>query len=404
MTPEEGDTETPPRLRRDIRIGPPLLRNGAPIHVIKDPVSGHRMTVGKREHFIMSRLDGRRALGEIGEEYHAEFGRRLDEGEWSVILRTLAGRRLLEGIDPPAPVVGQDRPRSLGYAQFPLFHPEAALEWMAQRASVFFSGWFLVPAATAIVATCLVVAVEAAELARAGAAVWQRPWGGVLVVAVLWAIVALHELGHGLAAKRFGAGVRSIGIQWRFPLIAPYCAVEDIQLLRRRYRVAIAAAGVFVSLAAMPPVLAVRWLLPAGNSAHIAASALLLYGTVAALINFVPFLRLDGYAMLNHALGTEDLARDSLARIRGAVTRGGAAVPERWGWMNAVYLGYGGCTVVFYTLLAVALLLWWYSLLSHLIGGAGAVAVLGAAAVGISVCYRMAFLRRRSRPAPRSPS
>lgn len=395
-----------PRIREDVVIGPALVRGGVPIHVIKDPVSGRMMTVGTREHFIISRLDGEHGLDDITAEYGAEFGRRLDDRAWGGIMTTLVGRSLLEGTPPPEPAepATASRKQTLFNARFPLVRPGPWLERAATRTRWAFSPVFVSLAVAAAALACAVVALNLGPLFETAFGIWRDPWLGILAFLLLWGVVALHELGHGLAAVRFGARVGDIGIGWRFPLPAPYCAVEEIQLLPARDRVRIAFAGVFVSLLSLP-VFLVFWLLaPEGTSAHTFSSVLLLFGTFAALLNFVPFLRLDGYAMLNHALGTENLARDSLGHTLGVLRAragGTAPGPRPPRTIRIAYVAYAVTGALFYTFLAFLLAAWWFSLLEHLLDPWAATGILIATAVAVTAAYRVSVLRERARNATR---
>lgn len=403
MTQEADPAAARPRVRRDITVGPALMRGGTAIHVLKDPVSGTMMTVGEKEHFIISRLDGDRTLAEVTTEYGAEFGRRLDDRAWSGIMTTLADRSLLEGGPPPEPAEpasGRQRP-TLFYVRLPLARPgpwlERTLTWMGWA----FSPAFVLPVLAAAVLACAAVALNLGPLFEAVALFRKTPWAGVLAVAVLWGVLALHELGHGLAAVRFGARVGDIGIGWRFPLLTPYCAVEEVQLLPARKRVYIAFAGVFVSLLVLPLALVFWVLAPEGSGAHVFASVLLLFGTVAALANFVPFFRLDGYSMLNHALGTENLARDSTdhvlnglrERVKGS-DRGRPRPPRS---IRIAYVAYAVSAVVFYTVLILAFAAWWFALLQHLLAPWTAAGLLAATAIAVVIGYRINVVRKRGR-------
>lgn len=391
-----------PRIRDDLVVGPALLRGAGYAHVIKDPLSGRLMTVGEREHFIISRLDGDHSIADISSEYRAEFGRVLDDRAWGGIMGTLAGRRFLEGMAPDerTPSAITREPASLSRVRLPLFRPDARLGRLAERMSPVFSPGFTLTAMVLVTATLVVIVWNLPSLVGAAAGVWERPWTGVVALLILWGVVALHEVGHGLTAKHFGARVGEIGIQWRFPLIAPYCSVEEIQLLPGRHRVHIAFAGVFVSLLTLPLVVPFWLAAPEGGAAHTLTSMLLLFGTAAALANFVPFLRLDGYAMLNHALGTENLARDSAAHVaaslRGFLRRGTPA-PRPPRWARNVYTAYAVLAAIFYTALASLVLWWWFALLEHLYGAVAAALILIGTAVLVTAVYRIVAVRRRNR-------
>ncbi|GAB3709397.1 M50 family metallopeptidase [Nocardiopsis oceani] len=422
---DTGDGAAPmrPSIRDDIVVGPPLIRRGRSIHVIKDPVADRLMTVGTREHFIITRLDGRNSLRDIADEYRTVFHRTLDDRSWGTIMGTLARRRLLTGTAPRAPGHTPDRQtepqRGLVRARLAVARPDVPLGALARRIGLVFSPWFVVSALVAVAVTLLVAVLNAPVLVEAVQETWSRPWIGLLVFVVLWGFFALHEIGHGVAAKHYGARVAEIGVQWRLPLLSPYCAVEDVQVLPRRQRVHIAFAGVFVSLLVMPPVLLLWWAVPEGGTAHTFVSLLLFCGLVAGLVNFLPFLGLDGYTMLNHALGMENLARDSFAHV-GASVRGrfgkgaqgvtgnardagdgqglGSAQSPRW--VRSVYVAYAVTAGFFYTTLAAAALVLWFVLLELVFGALAAVLILAGTALVITGLYRLVALRqRRSRTA-----
>ena len=391
-----------PRIRDDLVVGPALLRGDKYVHVIKDPVSGQLMTVGEREHFIVSRLDGEHSLADISAKYRTRFGRVLDDRAWGSIMATLAGRSLLAGMNPEqrAASTNASEPNTLLHARLPLFRPDRWLGRLADRMSWAFTPVFTVTAMIVVIATLAVIAQNLPVLARSALELWERPWLGVLALVILWGVVAMHEVGHGLAAKHFGARVGEIGIRWRFPLVAPYCSVEEIQLLPGRHRVRIAFAGVFVSLLALPPMVLLRWGAPEGGTVHTLTSGLVLFGTVTALVNFVPFLRLDGYAMVNHALGTENLARDSTSYVVAwskSLVRRAAPAPRPPRWARNAYLVYALLATVFHTTLAILVAGWWFALLEHLYGAWAAVSILLVTAVLITAVYRIVAVRQRRR-------
>jgi putative peptide zinc metalloprotease protein len=129
---------------------------------------------------------------------------------------------------------------------------------------------------------------------------------------VLWLASVGHELAHGVACARYGGRAEEFGFMWRFPLFFPYCKVDDVVLFRKTsQRVITAFAGTYISLVATIPVAAIWFLAPSHTALHEIAAAALLVTVVGALAGLAPVFQLDGYAIINHALGMADLRADT---------------------------------------------------------------------------------------------
>jgi ABC-type multidrug transport system ATPase subunit/Zn-dependent protease len=348
-----------PRLRPEITLGPGLLRGPTRIHLLRDRRDGRRLEVGPKEHFLIARLDGTRSLDEIGREYAGRFGARLGEAQWGQLLRLLHGRDLLD-VPTAAPTTPYGTPRDAAApARAPAYGPAGAPDRrpngvLAGRTRLVADAPALMdrlhrltaparrPAALALL-TALTVALPAA-VAASGGTLWRETTGTarhpVLLLAVgcvLWCGLALHEIGHGLAARAWGGHVTEIGLRWLLGATYLYCAVEDVQFLgSRRRKVATACAGAWANLLFLVPFYPVWALLPAGTGARSALGALLLLGTLCSVANLLPLPPLDGYRALGHALGVAGLAEGSRVfaalALRSAVLRRGpgvAAYPVR---------------------------------------------------------------------------
>lgn len=146
-----------------------------------------------------------------------------------------------------------------------------------------------------------------------GAVVWSTPFGlngalfGILLMALLFACVALHELGHALMAKRLGIPVREI-------LLLPIggVAVLDRSPRTALHELLIAAAGPAVNVvivALLLPALAALWaigalpvagLVPGIGEPGLATALLWLVqaNIFLVLFNLIPAFPLDGGRIL----------------------------------------------------------------------------------------------------------
>ncbi|MEV1329440.1 M50 family metallopeptidase [Micromonospora costi] len=396
-------TWTRPRLRADVVLGPGQWRGGKLVHHVKDRETGWFYRIGPREHFLLSRMDGTRTLDDLAAEYAATYQRRLGPQNWQQLFAMLHQRQLLDGATDPealarltesaAQGAARQRRRPLS-ARFPLFDPDPLFDRLLPRLRPLFGWGFVAPALAVVLLLVGYVTLHLPELVD-GVGRGHRPLAATAAAVVTtWVIVFLHECGHGLTCRHFGGRVDEIGVMWRFPLLAPYCKVDDIVLFTPRRRVAVAFAGVFTSMLALVPFAAVRIWSGPGVPRDLAGT-MLLFGTATAALNLVPFLRLDGYYMLSHALNLADLRADTYA-FWGRLLRGGpAAVAGYRRRDRLIHAAYGIASVVFAVTVLTLLVRFWYASLARWVGPGPAVALLVAEAFVLAALA--AHLARRHR-------
>lgn len=399
-----------PRLRPEVVLGPALRLGPHVVHHLKDSATGTYYRIGQREHFILQRMDGAHTLEDINAEYVGHFGRRLGDDSWRQMFTLLGQRQLLDGFTEPAALARlkdaaeakQAVRSSWAQRRWVLLHPDEVCTRLARTFGFAFRRSFVVPALLVVLALEIFVWSHARTLAADAA---HRTWWPLTVAVsllLLLVIAALHELGHGVACKHYGGEVNEIGFRWRFPMIDPYCRTDDIVLFQRRSaRVVTAFAGIFVTLLALLPVLAVWALTPAWRLGHSIAAGLLLFGSFGAVANLAPFLQLDGYAMLGHALDLADLRRES---IKFWGLRLGRRTPERAERLRAypvrdrrIYTGYGISSVLVLGAGYAALIWFWYHSLRRWMGAPYAVAILAAETILVVVLLGFAARTRSAR-------
>jgi putative peptide zinc metalloprotease protein len=377
-----------PRLRPEVVLGPPLRSGPTVVHHVKDPATGHYYRIGPREYFIMRRMDGTHTLDDISREYADTYDRRLGQDSWGQMFTLLGSRQLLDGLAENAALArlkaeyeSKQPDRGMWFQKrWVLLRPDSLCTTLARRFRFALHPAFVVP--VLLVAVALQVFVWSHVPMLLTDASHRTAWPITVPVSLtlVWAITAAHELAHGVTCKHFGGSVAEIGVRWRFPMIAAYCRTDDIVLFHRRSaRVATAFAGVFVSMVALLPVVLLWWLTSGWPLGHSLAAGLLLFGSLGAMVNLMPFLQLDGYAMLGHTLDMADLKRECVKFWRLRLSR----TPERRERMQAypardvwIYTLYGVVSLLFLGS-AYSLLMWlWYDSLQGSLGSLPTILVL----------------------------
>lgn len=143
--------------------------------------------------------------------------------------------------------------------------------------------------------------------------------------------LAVHELGHAAACKRFGASPSAIGfaVYLLFPVL--YSDVSDAWTLSRRQRAVVGLGGAYLQSAVGAAYLALYlatgwspWLLAVTGIA----------GTLTLSLN--PFFRFDGYWVVADLLGVSNLSREGRRVLRHGWDRlrGRSPAPLPWpGWV-----------------------------------------------------------------------
>ncbi|WP_430479272.1 site-2 protease family protein [Streptomyces sp. P11-1] len=322
-----------PELRPRVLLSDPLLDGAATVHLIKDTGSGNSFKVGPKEHFLIARMDGRRSLAEIGEEYAGEYGRRLGDAHWQQILTMLGTKGLLAGTPAqPAPVTPPE-PRTLLRGTLPLVADADATTARLHRIFGFLlTPWAMGPLLVLLVAMEALVIAHSGELLIAVRELFTNPVLLTGTAILLWVSTALHELAHGVVARHYGGRVAEIGLRWRLPAVIMYCTVDNYLYLGGRWpRIATAVAGAVMNLLFLLPFCALWILAPLDDATREAISALLLLGSVQAFAMLVPLPPLDGYKIASQLAGATGLAAATGPYLRLALRRSpeAAAYPRR---------------------------------------------------------------------------
>ena len=372
-------------LRQDLVLEPgPRGRNGAPSWTLQDPARGRFHRLGWLEYEMLCRWH----LGTpsaIAEAVAAETTLRPQALQVEHFARFLAGANLLVATGPggTSRLLRQAAARRSGalawllhnylFFRIPLIRPDAALGRLARTLGFVFTRGF---ALVTLLAGLLGIFLASRQWDAFGASFLHffSVEGALLGVLSLVLAKALHELGHGLTAKRFGCRVPTMGVA--FMLLYPMAytdASEAWRLPDRRQRLAVGAAGIAAELALACWALLAWNLLPDGPLRSVAFTWATTTWLLTVAVNLSPFMRFDGYYLLSDALDVPNLQDRAFAltrwRLREILFGLGEPAPEAWTrQMQRILIGWSVCTWIYRFLLFVGIALLVYHMAFKALG------------------------------------
>lgn len=193
------------------------------------------------------------------------------------------------------------------FFRVPLVNPDAFLNRMIPRGQWFFSRAFL--------RLTLVAGLVGLVLAMRQWEVFLTTlWDNVSMTGMVHFALALtvakvvHELGHALAAKRFGCRVPTMGLAFMVLWPVLYTDTNDSwKLSCRRQRMVVGGAGMMAELAIAAYATLAWALLPDSGLRQMAFILATTTWISTLLVNLSPFMRFDGYFLLMDGLDLPNL-------------------------------------------------------------------------------------------------
>jgi putative peptide zinc metalloprotease protein len=326
-----ADRTLPLRARGDLQSSE-VAFGGQASFVVKDPVAGESFHLSAEEHRLLAALRQPTSLRRLQRIVDTEFApRRASIPQLQQFVNSLYDQGLLVSEAPGQGAEllarGRDRRRKSRWASL---LQVLSIRLVGFRAGPFVdklyaaAGWLCSPWAVAL-AIGLVIYAALVAIADAPALAARLPAARDLValhrlplwIAAIAGVKALHELGHALACRRFGAQPQEMGILLLAGGPALYCDVSDAWRLPSKWRrMAVAGAGMFVELViAAVAVLAWRHAEP-GLLSSLCLSVIVVCTVGTLAVNANPLVRFDGYYLLADWLEVPNLAE----RARGVAS------------------------------------------------------------------------------------
>jgi putative peptide zinc metalloprotease protein len=345
--------------------------------VLKDPLALRYFQLGEEEHFVWNLLTGRVTLAALCQAFTQRFApRQLSLEEAQRFVGQLIQQGLVVG-DVPGSATATEKRRDTQQRlrrwsqctnvlaiRFRGVDPDRWLSRLLPWCGGIFSPTAAVLGGLLILSALLLWLTHAAEFAHRWpeeVAQWTVTDLASLAL-VLAGVKVLHELGHGLACKRFGGEVHELGMMLLVFTPCLYCNVSDAWLLPSRWRrIVISAAGMWVEAVLASLAAWLWWLSEPGWFHGLCLQVIFICGLSTLVFNLNPLLRYDGYFILSDLWDVPNLAQQASAELRRTVWRWLTGeelpAPPATTGMRFWLAAYAAASLV-YRLLVLAVILW----------------------------------------------
>lgn len=310
-----------PQLREHVEIHRQLFR-GERWFIVEDHASGRFYRVSPEAYLLIGQLNGRRAVESIWEKAGEQLNEDLPtQDEVIQLLAQLYSADLLTTDVPPDFAELAERSTKLRRRQLlqqirnpmavrlPLFDPDRFLSatlWLVRP--VFHPVGFFIWLAL-VLAAFVLAGTHWTELSSDVTDRVLSAQNIALMILVYPFVKALHELGHGYAAKAWGGEVHDMGLMFLVFMPVPYVDASSSSALRSKWRrAAVAAAGIMVELSLASIALQIWIAAEPGLVRAFAFNVMLIGGVSTLLFNGNPLLRYDGYYVFSDLIEVPNLA------------------------------------------------------------------------------------------------
>ena len=273
--------------------------------------SFHRLTPAA--NLVLGLMDGRRSVDAVWRLACDRLGD--DAPTQDAMIRLLgqlhAADALQADVPPDALELFErwergERRRRLGRAlspfaiRIPLVDPERFLARTLRWVEPLFSGLGLCLWLAVVLPAVALAAIHWDELTRNLLDHLFTPANLVLVWLLFPVIKALHELGHGYAAKHYGGEVHDMGLMLLVFTPVPYVDASSAWSFPSKYARALVGAGGMLAEVFVASLAFYVWLAAEPGAVRaLAYNAVVIAGVTTLLFNANPLLRFDGYYILS---------------------------------------------------------------------------------------------------------
>jgi putative peptide zinc metalloprotease protein len=206
--------------------------------------------------------------------------------------------------------------------RFKLVNPDRFLTRTMPWVQPLFSRWGAMLWFAVVTAALVLGASHWSEIVQDPASTLLSGNNLLLLWIVYPCVKALHELGHGFAAKAWGAEIHEMGILFMVLMPVPYVDASAASVFPdKRKRMLVGAAGIIVEVFLAGLALLVWLAVEPGIIRSIAYNVMWIGGLSTLLFNGNPLIRFDGYYVFSDAIEIPNLAARSSSYLGYLVQR-----------------------------------------------------------------------------------
>jgi putative peptide zinc metalloprotease protein len=308
---------------------------GTKRYVLKSQRAENYLALDDEERFLWQQMDGRSSLQDIAVAYVMRYGS-FDFDKIPQLIDKLLQADLLtlRPMSRLREILERNKRNPAARAMTATLHAIERLNVSSRRWNDLFErihrwgGWLIfTPAAVLAITVLTAFGVRALinlwkDLGDISSALGQHAIIAIIALQIVFFMtVALHQLVHALACVHYGRRVKEVGFIIHHMIVPTFYAdVTDLFMASRRARVVNALTGPTVHLVlGMIGVIWAAALGPGLLQACVAASAVLQLKSFVICIYPFSFLEMDGYHVLEDAVGMPRLAQESLQFMRGTL-------------------------------------------------------------------------------------
>ena len=311
-----GMTETRVMFRSDLEIH----READSGIIVKDPVTRRFFRFTSVQASAIQLLDGKHDLASIAKTVSEKHQTEVLEAQLEEFFGKLRTLLLLDHPYCWAQLENAKKGerksfRNLLSIKIRAFNPDRLLTALEKRLHFFFTRVFSIIVVIAVAIATIISILNAGLLFVSMNSLFSL-YSIPLVIVVIFAVITIHEFGHGLTLKHFGGKVEEMGFMLLYFIPAFYCNVSDAWMLKKRERILVSLAGGYIQIFIWAlATIAWRILAPETVASQMCI-IIIAFSGIQTLFNFNPLIRLDGYYMLSDYVEVSNLRPKALAYLK----------------------------------------------------------------------------------------